>query len=111
MIRHTRPLLCALYLLAPAQARAQPKTEVEVVLKNCNKIEASAIFGASASGCLIYDVRKKEALTTIEVCGGLMLKAALKEVVVGGEFGHEKLGCVTIRTVLNPSDAKAASDL
>jgi hypothetical protein len=100
--------LCAFCLLDPLQARAQPKTEVEFVLKNCNKLEASVIFGASASGCLVYDLRKKEAFTTVEVCGGLMLKVALKEVVVGGEFGHEKLGCITIKTVLNPSESKTA---
>lgn len=94
-------------LLYPGGAWAQ-KTEVEFTLRNCNKVEASAILGVNATGCLIYDVRKREASTTIEVCGGLMLKLALKEVLLGGEFGHEKIGCVTIKTVLTPSETKEA---
>jgi hypothetical protein len=85
-----------------------PSTEVEVTLRNCTKLEASAILGANATGCVVYDVRKKQAITTVEVCGGLMLKLALKEVLVGAEVGHEKLACVTIRTTLNPSDAGTA---
>jgi hypothetical protein len=100
-----------LAVLYPEVAFAQPRTVVELTLRNCSKIEASAILGANASGCLIYDLRKKQASTTIEVCGGLMLKLALKEVVIGGEFGHEKIGCVTIKTVLNPSDAQSARKL
>ncbi len=106
-----RPIPLALCFLLSGVAWAQPETEVELTLRNCNKIEASAILGVNATGCLTYDLKKQEATTTIEVCGGLMLKVALKEVVIGGELGHEKIGRVTIKTVLNPGDSKAALDL
>jgi hypothetical protein len=98
----------SLALPGAALAASAPRTEVELTLRNCNKFEVSAIFGANVQGCLIYDVRKREAVTTLEICGGLMIKLALKEVVLGGELGHEKIGCVTVKTVLNPSDTSEA---
>jgi len=88
---------------------APPETEVTVELKNCTQVQAEALFGAKGSGCLIYDVKKKEAKTEIELCGGLMVGVALK-IGGGAAFQHEKIVCVKMTTVLNPSDAKTAKE-
>ena len=94
-------------LVAVALNSAPPQTEVTVELKNCTDAQAEALFGVKGSGCLIYDVKKNEAKTEFEFCGGMMVGVALK---IGGGVAleHHKIACVKITTTLNPSDAEAA---
>lgn len=102
-------MLAVNLLICTALFAAGPESEVVVELKNCTDAQAGVLFGVKGSGCLIYDVRKNEAKTEIELCGGLMVGVALK---VGGgvALNHHKIVCIKLVNVFDGDDAKKAKE-